>query len=407
MSFNLKKIRNDFPILKAQVHGQQLVYLDNAASTPKCLPVIERLHQFYQFETANIHRGVHFLSENGTKLFEQTRTTVQKYLNAQRPHEIIFTKGTTESLNLVASSWGEANLKEGDVILLTTLEHHSNIVPWQLIAQKKKALVVEVPINDQGEILLEAYEQLLKDHSVKMVSVGHISNALGTINPIKEMIDLAHLHGSLITIDAAQSASHLPIDVQALNCDFLAFSSHKVYGPTAVGILYGKEELLNDMPPYQGGGDMIDQVSFEGTTFNELPHKFEAGTPAIAEVIALKEAIDYINAVGLPEILEAEEKLLQYATQRLTEEVKNIRILGPKKNKSAVISFVIEGSHPHDLGMLLDRYGVAIRTGHHCTQPLMKRLGVSATARASFCFYNSPEEVDIFIESLKKAQDFL
>jgi cysteine desulfurase / selenocysteine lyase len=407
MSFQLEAVRRDFPILETLVHGNPLVYLDNAASTPKCRPVIDRLHQFYQFETANIHRGVHFLSEQGTLHFEETRKTVHSFINSRHVHEIIFTKGTTESLNLVAASWGESSLKEGQVILLSTLEHHSNIVPWQLIAQKKGARVLEIPITDDGRINLEAYQHLLSSHDVAMVSVAHISNALGTINPIKQMIELAHQAGSLFTVDAAQSAAHQTIDVQQLDCDFLAFSSHKIFGPTGVGVLYGKEKLLNQMPPYQGGGDMIDVVSFEGTTFNDLPHKFEAGTPAIAEVIALKEALNYVSDLGFDAIADQEHKLLQLATDAL-KEIPKLRILGPAlEHKSAVISFIVEGAHPHDLGMLLDRFGIAIRTGHHCTQPLMKRLGVSATARASFCFYNSEAEVQHFINSLHKSLDML
>lgn len=404
---NIEQVRRQFPILKTKVHEQDLIYFDNAASTPKCQAVIDRLHQYYQFETANIHRGVHFLSEQGTRFYEDTRTAVQNFIHAAHPEEIIFTKGTTESLNLVAYSWGRANLKPGDQILLSTLEHHSNIVPWQLIAEQTGAQVVEVPINDQGEINQDAYHKLLGP-KVKMVSINHISNAIGTINPIKEMIKAAHAVGALFCVDAAQSVAHLPVDVQALDADFLAFSAHKIFAPTGVGVLYGKKALLEAMPPFLGGGDMIDQVSFEKTTFNELPHKFEAGTPAIAEVIALKAAIDYVSEVGLAAIAQREKKLLQYATEQL-QKFEGLRLLGPENldHKSAVISFTLEGAHPHDLGMLLDRYGIAIRTGHHCTQPLMKRLGVSATARASFCFYNTEAEIDSFIEALKKSRELL
>jgi cysteine desulfurase / selenocysteine lyase len=405
MSPKHEDFKNDFPILQTQVHGKPLIYFDNAASTPKCRPVVDRLHQYYQFETSNIHRGVHFLSEKGTKQFEETREAVARFINAPKDHQIIFTKGTTESINLVAHSWGEIFLKPGDEILLSTLEHHSNIVPWQMIALKKGAHVKEIPITDEGVIDLEAYKNMLNP-KVKMVAVGHISNALGTINPIAQMIEMAKRHGAHTLIDAAQSASHAPINVQALDCDFLAFSSHKIFGPTGVGVLFGKEELLNQMPPYQGGGDMIDVVSFEGTTYNDLPHKFEAGTPAIAEVIAMKEAIIYIEKIGLPTIQKLEHELLEYA-ESFMRDIPGLTILGPRDNKGPVISFVLKGAHPHDLGTLLDRYGIAIRTGHHCTQPLMKRLGVTATARASFCFYNTKHEIDVFIESLNKAIELL
>jgi cysteine desulfurase / selenocysteine lyase len=390
-----------FPILQAQVHDKPLVYFDNAASTPKCRPVIDRLHQYYQFETSNIHRGVHYLSELGTKHFEQTRQAVRKFINASYDHEIIFTKGTTEAINVVAHCWGEIFLKPGDEILLSTLEHHSNIVPWQMIAQKQGAKVIEIPITDDGVIDLSAYERLLNP-KVKMVSVGHISNALGTINPIETMIQMAKTVGAHTMIDAAQSAGHCKIDVQKFECDFLAFSSHKIFGPTGVGVLYGKENLLNQMPPYQGGGDMIDVVSFDGTTYNDLPHKFEAGTPAIAEVIAMKEAITFIEKIGFETIQKIESELLVYA-ENLMGKIEGLTILGPRQNKGPVISFTLKDAHPHDLGTLLDRYGIAIRTGHHCTQPLMKRLGVPATARASFCFYNTKQEIDVFVESLNKA----
>lgn len=401
----MNRFAHYFPILQTQVHNRALIYFDNAASTPKCKPVIDRLHQYYQFETSNIHRGVHYLSELGTKNFEDTRLVTQKFINASKTHEIIFTKGTTEAINLVAQSWAEVFLNPGDQILLSTLEHHSNIVPWQMVAQKKGAHVIEIPITDDGQIDQIAYERLLNP-KVKMVSVGHISNALGTINPIASMIQKAKAVGAHTMIDAAQSAGHCPIDVQALDCDFLAFSSHKIFGPTGVGVLYGKESLLNQMPPYQGGGDMIDVVSFAGTTYNDLPHKFEAGTPAIAEVIAMKEAMVFIQKIGFEEISRAEQELLHYAEGQMRD-ILGLKILGPSQNKGPVISFTLKEAHPHDLGTLLDRYGIAIRTGHHCTQPLMKRLGVPATARASFCFYNTKQEIDVFIESLNKAIDML
>jgi len=405
MSLDINKIQNDFPILNEKVRGKKLVYLDNAASTLKCLPVIESLNNHYAKETANIHRGVHFLSEQGTIKFEETRKAVQKFINAKNDYEIIFTKGTTESLNLVANCFGPLALSEGDQILLTTLEHHSNIVPWQLIAEKTGAKVIEVPINDQGEVLIDEYKKLLNE-KVKIVSTAHISNSLGTINPIKEMIEMAHQVGAKFVVDAAQSVAHAKVDVQELDCDFLAFSSHKIFGPTGVGVLYGKEDLLNQMPPYQGGGDMIDVVSFEKTTYNDLPHKFEAGTPHIAGVIGLKAALDYVTSIGLKEIEEYEHTLLEYATQKM-QEIEGLTIIGTAKNKSAVVSFILDGAHPHDIGTLLDQQGIAVRTGHHCTQPLMKRLNVPATARASFSIYNSKEDVDVLVAGIKKAKEFL
>lgn len=405
MSLDIKKIREDFPELARSVHGKPLIYLDNGASTLKCRPVIESLNKHYSEDAANIHRGVHFLSEQGTIEFEKTRTTVQAFINAKNTHEVIFTKGTTDSINLVANCFADAFLNEGDEILLTTLEHHSNIVPWQIAAKKKGAKVIEVPINDQGEILIEEYKKLLGPKT-KMVATNHISNSLGTINPIKEMIALAHDVGAKFLVDAAQSVAHAKIDVQDLDCDFLAFSSHKIFGPTGVGVLYGKEELLNEMPPYQGGGDMIDQVSFEETTYNDLPHKFEAGTPHIAGVIALKAALDYVSSIGIEEIEKYEHDLLAYATEKLSK-IEGLRIVGTAKNKASVISFVIDGAHPHDIGTLLDRQGIAVRTGHHCTQPLMKRMNVPATARASFCFYNTKEEVDALVAGIEKTKEFL
>lgn len=401
---SLAEIRADFPCLHQQVHGMDLVYLDNAASTLKCLPVIEALDTHYRMQTANVHRGVHFLSEQGTIKFEETRKKVQQFINAKNDYEVIFTKGTTDSINLVAQSFGEKFFRAGDEILLTTLEHHSNIVPWQLIAEKTGAKVVEVFINDLGEIDLEDYAKKLNP-KVKMVATNHVSNSLGTINPIKKMIEMAHSVGAKFLVDAAQSVAHLKVDVQDLNCDFLAFSSHKIFGPTGVGVLYGREELLNEMPPYQGGGDMIDSVSFEKTTFNVLPHKFEAGTPHIAGVIALKAAIEYVESLGFDFIMKQEHDLLLAATSKL-KDIPGIKFIGEAKDKSAVVSFVMDGLHPHDLGTLLDRMGIAVRTGHHCTQPLMKRFNVSATARASFCFYNTLDEVNRLAKGLIKAQEF-
>ena len=405
MSIDVKRVRNDFPELEILIHGKPLIYLDNAASTLKCLPVINAVNNHYSHEAANIHRGVHFLSESGTMKYEETRNRIQNFINAKHVHEVLFTKGTTESLNLVAQSYVSEFLTKGDEILVSTMEHHSNIVPWQIAALKVGAVVREIPINDQGEIILEEYEKLLSEKT-KIVSICHISNSLGTINPIKEMIEMAHKAGAIFVVDAAQSISHEPIDVQLLDCDFLAFSSHKMFGPTGLGVLYGKEDLLNKMPPYQGGGDMIYVVSFEGTTYNDLPHKFEAGTPHIAGGIALKYAIDYIESLKLESIYAHEKMLLDYATEEILK-IDGIKIIGTAKKKASVLAFSMAGAHPHDIGTLLDRQGVAVRTGHHCTQPLMKRMGVPATTRASFSVYNTFEDVDIFIQSLLKAKELL
>lgn len=402
---NWTQIRDDFPALKQKVHGKDLIYLDSAASALKARPVIEALNLHYEKETANVHRGVHYLSEQGTRKYEETRKTVQNFINAKKDLEVIFTKGTTDSINLVAFSFGEKFINAGDEILISTMEHHSNIVPWQLMAKRKGAKVIEVPITDEGDIDLNAYKALLNE-KVKMVAICHISNTLGTINPIKEMIKMAHEVGAKFCVDAAQSAPHMKVDVQDLDCDFLAFSGHKIYGPTGVGILYGKEELLNQMPPYQGGGAMIEKVSFKETTFNHLPEKFEAGTPAIAEVISLKNAIDYILSIGFPEIEKNEHELLTYATKQLLS-IPDLKIIGTSKHKTSVISFVIKDIHPHDLGTLLDQQGIAVRTGHHCTQPLMERFNVNATVRASFSIYNTKDDVDALMAALIKSLKIL
>lgn len=398
----VQDIRNHFPALQTKVHGKDLVYFDNAASTLKHSNVLKELDQHYYHETANIHRGVHYLSELGTQKYEKTRDIVQKFINAPKREEIIFTKGTTDGLNLVAQSFGRQFLNAGDVILISTMEHHSNIVPWQIIAEQTGAEIKEIPLHDDGNINQAAYAQLLKDHTVKIVSVAHCSNTMGIVNPIQEMIQLAHDHQAKFCVDGAQAIAHLPVDVQALDCDFYAFSGHKIYAPTGTGILYGKEELLNAMPPYQGGGDMIDVVTIEKTTYNELPHKFEAGTPHIAGFIALGEAFNFLNDIGMPKVQEHEHILLE----RLTNELKTIdglKIIGDAPNKVAVASFVIDGIHHHDLGTLLDQQGIAVRTGHHCTQPLMKRFGITGTTRASLTIYNTVEEIDFFIQALKKA----
>ena len=401
---DIEKVRSDFPALDQKVNGKDLIYFDNAASTLKAKPVIEALDHHYQKDTANVHRGLHFLSEKGTRQFEETRECVHKFLGSESSREIIFTKGTTESINLVAQCYGEVFLEKGDEILLSTLEHHSNIVPWQIAAEKKGAVIKEIPINEKGEILLEEYKKLLNPKT-KIVSVTHTSNALGTINPIEDMIPMAHKVGAKFMVDAAQAVAHKPLDVKKLNCDFLAFSSHKIFGPTGVGVLYGKEEILNKMPPYQGGGEMIDRVTFKKTTFNDLPFKFEAGTPHIAGVIALKSAIEYVQEIGLENISAYEEELLNYATEKI-KNIEGLKIIGTSDKKASVISFVLEGIHPQDIGTILDKQGIAIRTGHHCTQPLMDFFNISGTARASFCFYNTKQEIDEFINGLHKVKEF-
>ncbi|AUN97942.1 cysteine desulfurase CsdA [Bacteriovorax stolpii] len=404
-ALNVEKIREDFPQLKTTVNGRPLVYLDNAATTLKPKVVIDQMTKHLSQDVANVHRGIHTLSEMGTRQFEETRIAVQNFINAREVHEVIYTKGTTDAINLLANSFGERFLNAGDEILLSQMEHHSNIVPWQMIAEKKGAKVVVIPVNDKGDIVLEDYKKLLNP-KVKMVSVVHTSNTLGTTNPVKEMIKLAHANGSKVAVDGAQSIAHQKIDVQDLDCDFLVFSAHKIYGPNGLGILYGKEELLNEMPPYQGGGAMISEVTFEKTTYNILPNKFEAGTPAIAEVIAFKAAIDYVQKLGMDNIYNYEHELLAYATSEL-KKIAGIRLIGESETKSGVLSFVLEGVHPHDLGTLLDKQGVAIRTGHHCTQPLMKRFGITACARASFTFYNTKADVDALIAAINKAKEFL
>lgn len=402
---NVEKIRQDFPQLNTLVNNKPLIYLDNAATTLKPKVVIDAMTKHLSFDVANVHRGIHTLSEMGTRQFEETRVAVQELINARHIHEIIYTKGTTDGINLLANSFSEKYLNAGDEILLSQMEHHSNIVPWQMAAEKCGAKIVMIPVNDDGEIELEVYKKLLTNKT-KIVSVVHTSNTLGTTNPVKEMTRLAHANGSKICIDAAQSIAHMKVDVQDLDCDFLVFSAHKMYGPNGLGILYGKEELLNEMPPYQGGGSMISEVTFEKTTYHVLPNKFEAGTPVIAEVIAFKSALDYVKNIGLEHIAEYEHELLEYATNEL-KKIEGVRIIGTAKNKAGVLSFEIKGIHPQDLGTILDKQGVAIRTGHHCTQPLMKRFGVTACARASFTFYNTTQDVDAFIVAIKKAKEFL
>ena len=405
MTLDIQKIRADFPVLDQQVNGSPLIYFDNAATTQKPKSVIDALSHYYALDNANIHRGLHALAERATTAYELTRTKIKEFINAPSSDQIILTAGTTGSINLVAQTFGRANFSKGDKILISNLEHHSNIVPWQMIAEEKGAIIEVIPVDERGVLDLEAFRNLL-DASVKLVAVNHVSNAIGTINPIAEMIQLAHAHGAKVMIDGAQSIAHLDIDVQALDIDFFDFSSHKLFGPTGVGVLYGKRELLESMPPYQGGGEMIKEVSFEGTTYNELPYKFEAGTPNIADVIALSAAIDYVNALSKEALFTQELALLAYATEQLST-IPGLKIIGTAPDKIAVISFVIDGIHPQDLGVLLDKFGIAIRTGHHCVQPLMKRFGLPGTCRASFAFYNTFEEIDLFVKALRRSINML
>ncbi|MFN4260385.1 MAG: SufS family cysteine desulfurase [Gemmataceae bacterium] len=402
-ALDVEKIRADFPILKQKVHGKPLIYLDNAASTQKPQVVIDTLRHYYETDNANVHRGVHLLSQRATEHYEAARVKVQEFLNAADAREIIFVRGTTEAINLVAQSFGRQQLQPGDEVIITEMEHHSNIVPWQMICDEKRAVLRVVPITDTGELILEEYEKLLAPRT-KLVSVVHVSNTLGTVNPVKTIVDLAHRRGIPVLLDGAQAAPHMSIDVRELDCDFYAFSGHKVYGPTGVGVLYGKSRYLNAMPPYQGGGDMIRSVSFTKTTYNDIPYKFEAGTPNIAGVIGLGAAIDYLQEIGLPAIAAYEHELLHYATEQL-QQVPGIRLIGTAAERAGTISFVLDGIHPHDIGTILDLEGIALRTGHHCTQPLMDRFGVPATARAALAFYNTFEEIDALVRSLDKVKE--
>ncbi|WPU63357.1 aminotransferase class V-fold PLP-dependent enzyme [Peredibacter starrii] len=395
--------RKDFPLIDQIVDGKRLAYLDSANTTLKPLPVIEEMDRYYRAETSNIHRAHYWLSENATNKFEETRDKIAKFIHAPDRKQVIFTKGTTESVNLVAQSYVRKFLKAGDEILLSQMEHHSNIVPWQMAAKEKGIIIKKIPINQKGEIIFDEYKKLLSD-KVKLVSVVHISNALGTINPVREMIKLAHTYGAKVFVDGAQSISHLPINVQDLDVDFFAFSGHKMFGPTGVGVLYGKEDVLNAMDPYQGGGSMIDRVTFEETTYNVLPLKFEAGTPPIAGVIALGKSVDYLNHVGINRIMEIEHELLAYATEKLLS-IPGLKIYGTAEHKASVISFGIEGMHPNDIAFMMNKSGVAIRTGHHCAQPLMDFFQVPATCRASFSIYNNKEDIDQLYNALKKAVD--
>ncbi len=402
-AFDVAAVRKDFPILDQQVHGHPLVYLDNAASSQKPKAVIDAIVRLYTSDYSNIHRGVHSLSERSTRHYEETRVKIQRLINAAHSREIIFVSGTTGAINLVAQTFGRTQIKAGDNIIITELEHHSNIVPWQMLCEATGAELQVAPIDDNGDLRMHEFERRLNSRT-RLVSVAHVSNVLGTILPIKEIAELTHAAGARILVDGAQAAPHLKLDMQDLDADFYAFSSHKIYGPTGIGVLYGKAALLESMPPYQGGGDMIASVTFDKTTYNTLPHKFEAGTPDIAGVIGLGAAIDYVNELGIETIAAYEHDLLQYATHALSNEP-GIRIIGTSKHKAGAISFVVDGVHPHDVGTVLDHQGIAVRTGHHCAQPLMERFGVPATTRASLAFYNTRQEIDALIAGLRKVKE--
>jgi cysteine desulfurase/selenocysteine lyase len=395
---DVKTLREDFPILEERIHGKPLVYLDNSATTQKPRAVLDALQRYYFEQNANVHRGVHTLSGRATDLYDAARITAQRFLNAADPREIVYVRGTTEGINLVAQTWGRANVGAGDEIVLTEMEHHSNIVPWQILAQEKGARIRTVPLTDTGELQLDAFEKLLNDRT-KIVAISHVSNVLGTINPVADMVRIAKNRGITVLVDGAQAVAHGVVDVQALGCDFYAFSAHKIFGPTGIGVLYGRAALLESMPVYQGGGGMIGRVSFDGTTYADLPYKYEAGTPNIAGAIGMGVALEYVMNIGPDRISAYEQELLAYATQKLSS-VPGLRLIGTAAHKAAVVSFVLDDVHPHDVGTILDREGVAIRAGHHCCQPLMWRLGVAATARASFALYNTREEVDVLVKAL-------
>ena len=403
--FDIEQIRLDFPILQRKINGNPLVYLDSGASAQKPQCVIDTVATYYQEQHANIHRGVHHLSQEATQAYEDARETIRAFLNAKHSHEVLFTKGTTDSINLVAHSFGRAFIQPGDEIIVSTLEHHSNIVPWQMVCEEKGASLKVAPINEQGELDLGQFETLLNERT-RLVAIAHVSNALGSIFPVKQIIRLAHAQGAKVLLDGAQAIPHMPVDVVALDVDFYAFSGHKVFGPTGVGILYGKESILNDMPPYQGGGDMIEKVTFEKTTYNSLPHKFEAGTPNIVGGIGLGNAIEYVNCFNPQEIIDHEQEILNYATQQLLE-IEGIRIIGTAEHKAGVISFLLQNTHPFDVGTLLDQQGIAVRTGHHCAQPLMDFYGIPGTARASFAMYNNRADVDALVAGVKRAASML
>jgi cysteine desulfurase / selenocysteine lyase len=401
--FDVERVRADFPILHQEAHGHPLVYLDNAATSQKPRAVIDAIVRFYERYNANIHRGVHYLSEQATTEYEAARKTVQTFLNAARAAEIIFVRGTTEAINLVAQTYGRVHVVAGDEVLITAMEHHSNIVPWQMLCEEKRAKLRVAPINDAGELILEEFEKLLGLRT-KIVAVGHVSNALGTVNPIATIVKMAHARNIPVLVDGAQAAPRMPVDVQQLDCDFYTFSGHKTYGPTGIGVLYGKLPLLEAMPPYQGGGEMISSVSFEKTVYNKVPHKFEAGTPDISGPIGLRAAIEYLDRLGMENIAKHEHELLRYATEKVSA-IPGVRPIGTAKEKAGVLSFVMDGVHPHDIGTILDQEGIAIRTGHHCAQPVMTRFGLDATARASFGLYNTIEEVNALVRGLEKVRE--
>ncbi|PYY12827.1 MAG: cysteine desulfurase CsdA [Acidobacteria bacterium] len=402
-SFDVEKARADFPILRQKARGHKLVYLDNAATSQKPRAVIDAIVRYYERDNANIHRGVHYLSERATEEYETARKVVQSFLNAAHASEIIFVRSATEAINLVAQTYGRVHVGPGDEVLITAMEHHSNIVPWQLLCDEKGAKLRIAPINDRGELLLEEFEKLLGPRT-RIVSLSHVSNALGTITPLAKIIGIAHAKNIPVVVDGAQAAPRLPVDVQELDCDFYAFSGHKAYGPTGIGVLYGKLALLEAMPPYQGGGDMISSVTFEKTIYNKVPHKFEAGTPDMSGAVGLRAAIEYLNGLGIERIAKYEHDLLVYATEKVSG-IRGVRLIGTAKDKAGVLSFVMEGVHPHDVGTILDQEGIAIRTGHHCAQPVMERFGVDATARASFGLYNTKEEVDALVRGIQKVQE--
>lgn len=396
--FDVERVRDDFPILHRRVHGKRLIYLDNAASSQKPQVVIDAIKSYYEKENANIHRGVHYLSELATSLYEEAREKIRAFINANSTREIIFTRGATEAINLVASSYGRTNLRQGDEVIISAMEHHSNIVPWQMACEQAGAKLRIIPMDDDGDLILDEYQTMLNERT-KMVALVHISNSLGTVNPVRQMIELAHKFDVPVLLDGAQAVVHAQVDVQELECDFYTFSGHKMLGPTGIGVLYGKEELLESMPPYQGGGDMIRSVTFEKTTYNELPHKFEAGTPNIAGTIGLGSAVDYLRSIGYDKIATHEQALLRYAHETLGA-IPQVRLVGKARKKASVVSFIIEDVHAHDVGTILDQNGIAIRTGHHCTQPVMDRFNIPATSRASFVLYNTREEIDYLVDGI-------
>lgn len=401
--FEVERIRADFPILARQVHGRPLVYLDNAATSQKPKLVIDAFRRYYKTENSNIHRGVHYLSELATRDYERARSIVQRFINAADHREVIFVRGTTEGINLVSQTFARQAVKAGDEILISGLEHHSNIVPWQILCEQTGAVLRVVPINDDGEILVDEYERLLSERT-RLVAVGHVSNALGTINPIKQLIEMAHSRNIPVLVDGAQAVPHMAVDVQALDCDFYVFSGHKMCGPTGIGILYGKREHLEGMPPYQGGGEMIKSVTFEKTVYNDLPHKFEAGTPHISGAIGLGAAVEYLQQAGMDSIAAYEHQLLEYGTRALSR-IDGLRIIGTAREKASVLSFILDGVHAHDVGTILDQEGIAVRTGHHCAQPVMIRFGIPATARASLAFYNTQKEIDVLVAAIHKVKE--